>query len=54
MPASISCWYPGDTDKIYPSLQCALDALTEGRLDREILEQSASRPDKVETEQLRH
>jgi beta-N-acetylhexosaminidase len=36
-----------DTDKVYPSLQCALDALKEGRLDAKMLEQSASRLDKL-------
>lgn len=36
-----------DTDKIYPALRCALDALDAGRLDREALARSAQRLDRL-------
>jgi beta-N-acetylhexosaminidase len=32
-----------DTDKVYPALRCALDALEAGRLDRAMLDRSALR-----------
>jgi beta-N-acetylhexosaminidase len=35
-----------DTDKVYPALRCALDALDAGRLDRAILRESARRLDR--------
>jgi beta-glucosidase-like glycosyl hydrolase len=43
-----------DTDKIYPALQCALDALKVGRFDREMLDQSARRLDKLDGGQALH
>ena len=38
-----------ETDKIYPALQCALRALDQGRLDREMLKRSAQRLDRLES-----
>lgn len=37
-----------ETDKIYPALQCAFAALDAGRLDRDMLKQSAQRLDRLE------
>jgi beta-N-acetylhexosaminidase len=37
-----------ETDKIYPALQCALAALDAGRLDRDMLQRSAQRLDRLE------
>jgi beta-N-acetylhexosaminidase len=36
-----------DTDKEYPALRCALDALSAGRLSRQMLQQSAARLDRL-------
>jgi beta-N-acetylhexosaminidase len=36
-----------DTDKAYPALRCALDALAAGRLNRQMLERSAARLDRL-------
>jgi beta-N-acetylhexosaminidase len=36
-----------DTDKAYPALRCALDALSAGRLSRSMLQQSAARLDRL-------
>jgi beta-N-acetylhexosaminidase len=38
-----------DTDKAYPALRCALDALSAGRLSRQMLQQSAARLDRPTT-----
>jgi len=38
-----------DTDKAYPALRCALDALAAGRLSRQMLERSAARLDRLAT-----
>jgi beta-N-acetylhexosaminidase len=38
-----------DTDKAYPALRCALDALSAGRLSRQMLQQSAARLDRLTT-----
>jgi beta-N-acetylhexosaminidase len=36
-----------DTDKAYPALRCALDAFAAGRLNRQMLERSAQRLDRL-------
>jgi beta-N-acetylhexosaminidase len=36
-----------DTDKAYPAMRCGLDALTAGRLSRQMLERSAARLDRL-------
>jgi beta-N-acetylhexosaminidase len=38
-----------DTDKAYPALRCALDALAAGRLNRQMLQQSAAQLDRLAT-----
>jgi beta-N-acetylhexosaminidase len=38
-----------DTDKAYPALRCALDALAAGRLSRQMLQRSAARLDRLAT-----
>jgi beta-N-acetylhexosaminidase len=38
-----------DTDKVYPALRCALDALDAGRLDQNALRQSAKRLDRFQS-----
>lgn len=42
-----------DTDKIYPALRCALDALDAGRLDPAMLKQSAERLDHLDGKAVR-